>query len=270
MAIKRNSILLLSISVSALVLTSCASSKRKADLAYVEKPVEQLYNDASISLQRRQWDRAALEFQEVQRQHPYSEWAQRAMLMTAYSQYRSKSYEEVVASAQQYTALYPSADGAAYAYYLIGLTHFDQITDVGRDQGRTELALAALEDVVRRFPASEYARDAELKIDMVRDQLAGKEMEIGRYYLKNSEFLAAINRFKSVVDNYETTTHTPEALHRLVEAYLSIGLVGQANAVASVLGYNYPETDWYRDSYKLMQKHTIPAAQAVKASVDEE
>ncbi|WP_018997772.1 outer membrane protein assembly factor BamD [Hirschia maritima] len=254
MAKLRNTSLLVSMT-AALIMAGCSSSNRKQDLAYIEKPVEQLYNDAAKSLDRKQWARATLEFQEVQRQHPYSEWAERAMLMTAYVQYRSKQYNEVVSSAQQYTALYPSSDSAAYAYYLIGLTHFDQITDVGRDQGRTELALAALQDVVRRYPTSEYARDAELKIDMVRDQLAGKEMEIGRYYQKSSEFLAAINRFKRVIDEYETTTHTPEALHRLVESYLSIGLKGQAQAAAAVLGHNYPASEWYEDSYKLMQKH---------------
>ncbi|ACT58110.1 outer membrane protein assembly factor BamD [Hirschia baltica] len=255
MANKRNTFLLVTISASALIMTSCSSSDRKKDLAYIEKPVEQLYNEAGRSVDRKQWDRAALEFQEVQRQHPYSEWAERAMLMTAYVQYKSRQYAEVEASAGQYTALYPSSKSAAYAYYLIALSHFDQITDVGRDQGRTELALSALQDVVRRYPTTEYARDAELKIDMVRDQLAGKEMEVGRYYLKSSEFLAAINRFKRVVDEYETTTHAPEALHRLVEAYLSIGLVGQAQAAAAVLGHNYPSSRWYRDSYKLMEKY---------------
>ncbi len=255
MANKSKSLLLLAVGASALMLSNCSSSGRKAELAYIEKPVEQLYNEAALSVDRRQWAKATLEFQEVQRQHPYSEWAERAMLMTAYVQYRSKQYEDVVASAGEYIALYPSSEGAPYAHYLIGLTHFDQITDVGRDQGRTVLALHALEDVVRRYPASEYARDAELKIDMVRDQLAGKEMEIGRYYLKSSEYLAAINRFKRVIDEFETTTHTAEALHRLVEAYMSIGLVGQAQKSAAVLGHNYPMSDWYEDSYKLLQKH---------------
>lgn len=261
MANKRNTLLIASVGATALILSGCSSNKRKEELAYVEKPVEQLYNDAARSLDRKQWNRAALEFQEVQRQHPYSEWAERAMLMTAYVQYRSKQFNEAIASAQQYTALYPSSEDAAYAYYLIGLTHFDQITDVGRDQGRTELALAGLKDVVRRYPTSEYARDAELKIDMVRDQLAGKEMTIGRYYLKTSEFLAAINRFKRVIDEYETTSHTPEALHRLVEGYLSIGLVGQARTSAAVLGHNYPASEWYKDSYELLQKYGGVAAE---------
>jgi outer membrane protein assembly factor BamD len=255
MTVSRKNWLLLAAGASTLALSSCAGRDKAEQLAYVEKPVEQLYNEAAASLDKGLWDRAALQFQEVQRQHPYSEWAQRAMLMSAYTQYRSKSYEEAIASAQNYIQLFPAGDGSAYAYYLIGLTHFDQITDVGRDQGRTELALAALQEVVRRFPTSEYSRDSELKIDMVRDQLAGKEMAVGRYYLRASEHLAAINRFKRVIDEFDTTTHTPEALHRMVEAYLSIGLVGEAKAAAAVLGHNYPDSEWYEDSYKLMKKY---------------
>ena len=248
----RKSALLLSVGVSLIALSACQGSARRENLAYVDKPVEQLYNEAARSLDRRLWDQAALQFNEVQRQHPYSEWAQRSMLMASYARYRDGSYADAVSGAEGYIALYPGGEGAAYAYYLIGISHFEQIIDVGREQGRSELALVALNEVVRRFPTSEYARDAELKVDMVRDQLAGKEMSIGRYYLRNAEYLAAINRFKRVIDEYETTTHTPEALHRLVEAYLSVGLEGQALAAASVLGYNYPGSDWYADSYALM------------------
>jgi outer membrane protein assembly factor BamD len=175
------------------------------------------------------------------------------MLMASYARYRSRDYEEAISSAQEYITLHPGGDGAPYAYYLVAVCHFDQIIDVGREQARSELALAALNEVTARFPDSEYARDAELKTDMVRDQLAGKEMEIGRYYLKRSEHLAAINRFKKVIQTYDTTSHAPEALHRLVESYLSIGLVGQAQAAAAVLGHNYPGSPWYQDSYALMQ-----------------
>lgn len=248
----RKSALLLSFGVSLAVLSACQGAARRESLAYVDKPVEQLYNEAARSLDKRLWDQAALQFNEVQRQHPYSEWAQRSMLMASYAHYRDNSYADAISSAESYIALYPGGEGAAYAYYLIGVSHFEQIIDVGREQGRSELALVALNEVVRRFPTSEYARDAELKVDMVRDQLAGKEMSIGRYYLRNAEYLAAINRFKRVIDEYETTTHAPEALHRLVEAYLSVGLEGQALAAASVLGYNYPGSDWYADSYALM------------------
>lgn len=240
-----------------LAAAGCAGVSRDREVAYVERPVETLYNEATRSLDRKVWDDAARQFDEVQRQHPYSPWAQRAMLMSAYAHYRSRDYDEAMKSAQEYIALHPGGDGAPYAYYLVSVCQFDQIIDVGREQGRSELALAALNEVVQRFPESEYARDAELKMDMVRDQLAGKEMEIGRYYLKRNEHLAAINRFKKVVVTYETTTHTPEALFRLVESYLSVGLVGQAQASAAVLGYNYPGSDWYADTYTLMNAQGV-------------
>ena len=189
------------------------------------------------------------------------------MLMAAYARYRSRDYEKAVSSAQDYISLHPGGEGAPYAYYLVAICHFDQIIDVGRDQARSDLALLALNEVTARFPESDYARDAELKTDMVRDQLAGKEMEIGRYYLQRSEHLAAINRFKKVVTDYQTTTHVPEALHRLVEAYLSIGLTGQAQQTAAVLGHNYPGSDWYSDSYALMQGQgvSLPEAPDAKA-----
>jgi outer membrane protein assembly factor BamD len=237
-------------------MTACSSSGssgRKKELAYVERPVETIYGEATKSLDRKLWDQAAKQFDEVQRQHPYSVWAQRAMLMAAYSRYRAREYDEAISSAQEYIALHPGGDGAPYAYYLVAVCHFDQIIDVGREQARSELALTALNDVTARFPESPYARDATLKTDMVRDQLAGKEMEIGRYYLKRGEQLAAINRFKRVVEVYDSTSHAPEALYRLVEAYLSIGLTGQAQSAAAVLGYNYPGSVWYQDAYALME-----------------
>jgi outer membrane protein assembly factor BamD len=237
----------------ALIAAGCAGNSRREEIAYVERPVETIYNEAVQSLDRNRWDQAALQFDEVQRQHPYAIWAQRAMLMSAYAHYRSRDYEEAMKSAQEYISLHPGGDGAPYAYYLVAVSHFDQIIDVGREQARSELALAALNEVTARYPESEYARDAELKTDMVKDQLAGKEMEIGRYYLRRSEHLAAINRFKKVIKDYDTTSHAPEALHRLVESYLAIGLTGQAQAAAAVLGYNYPGSAWYQDTYALMQ-----------------
>ena len=238
----------------ALAAAACAGgNSRETDLAYIEQPVETIYNEALRSLDRNLWAVSALQFDEVQRQHPYSPWAQRAMLMAAYARYRARDYEKAISSAEEYISLHPGGDGAPYGYYLIAISHFDQIIDVGRDQARSDLALRAFNEVLARFPESDYARDAELKMDMVRDQLAGKEMEIGRYYLQRSEHLAAINRFKKVITDYQTTTHVPEALHRLVEAYLSIGLVGQAQQVAGVLGYNYPGSDWYADTYAMMQ-----------------
>jgi outer membrane protein assembly factor BamD len=242
---------------TALILVAgCGSTGQgRREVAYVERPVETIYSDAVRSLDRRNWELAAAQFDEVQRQHPYSPWAQRALLMAAYARYKRGTvtgYEEAMKSAQEYIAVHPGGEGAPYAYYLVAICHFDQIVDVGREQGRSTLALAALNEVVQRFPETEYARDAALKIDLVRDQLAGKEMEIGRYYLRRNEHLSAINRFKNVVKTYDTTTHAPEALHRLVESYLSIGLVGEAQAAAAVLGYNYPGSEWYADTYTLM------------------
>ncbi len=249
---------------AALAAAACGGN-RGEEVAYVERPVESIYNEALRSLDRTNWDLAAAQFNEVQRQHPYSPWAQRAMLMSAYAQYRSRDYDKAVAAAQEYISLHPGGDGAPYAYYLVAICQFDQIIDVGRDQARSDLALLALTEVTARFPESDYARDAELKTDMVRDQLAGKEMEVGRYYLQRGEHLAAINRFRKVVTDYQTTTHVPEALHRLVEAYTSIGLMGQAQQTAAVLGANYPGSDWYSDSYAVMQGQGVELPKAPDA-----
>lgn len=236
----------------ALTATACASNRRNPELAYVERPVEQLYNLASGRLDRRDYRQAILLFEEVERQHPYSEWARRAMVMSAYASYRSRDYTTSISGAERYLALHPGGSEAEYAYYLIALNHFDQIIDVGRDQATTERARDALLDVIRRFPTSEYARDSRVKLDMVNDQLAGKEMTVGRWYLRSNQTLAAINRFRNVVTEYQTTSHTPEALHRLVEAYLTIGLRDQALVAGATLGHNYPGTDWYRMSYNLL------------------
>ncbi len=248
-----------------LAVTACGGGNKGDQVAYVERPVETIYNEALRSLDRANWDMAAAQFTEVQRQHPYSPWAQRAMLMSSYAHYRSRSYDKAISAAQDYISLHPGGDGAPYAYYLVGICQFDQIIDVGRDQARSDLALLALNEVIARYPESDYARDAELKTDMVKDQLAGKEMEIGRYYLNRGEHLAAINRFRKVVTDYQQTTHVAEALHRLVESYISIGLIGQAQQAAAVLGYNYPGTDWYADSYALMQGQGVELPKAPDA-----
>jgi outer membrane protein assembly factor BamD len=249
--------LLLCLAGAALVpLSACQTlqgrDRERARVAFVERPVEQLYNEARDKLDDRLWAEAVEGFQEVERQHPYSEWARRSILMGAYGAYMQNKYEEAIGGAQRFIALHPGNVGAPYAYYLIALSYFEQIVDVGRDQRLTELSLAALNEVVQRYPQSEYARDARLKIDMTRDQLAGKEMEIGRYYLRQGQQLAAINRFRRVVELYQTTTHTPEALHRLVEGYLSMGVTPEATQVAAVLGYNYPGSPWYEASYALL------------------
>lgn len=252
--------------IALMAVSACASNSREEELAYIERPVETIYNEATRSLGRNMWDLAAAQFDEVQRQHPYSPWAQRAMLMSAYARYRSRDFEEAISSAGDYISLHPGGDGAPYAYYLIAISHFDQIIDVGRDQARSHLALASLNEVIARYPQSDYARDAELKLDMVRDQLAGKEMEIGRYYLRQGQYLSAINRFKQVVDTYQTTTHTPEALHRMTEAYLALGLTGEAQATTAVLGHNFPGSEWYRNSYALMTGRDVGPTNAAQAA----
>lgn len=241
----------------AVFIGACQSSDRREALVYVERPVEALFNRAAAELDSQDYDEAILYFNEVERQHPYSEWARRATLMTAFAHYRARQYDDAVAVAQRYISLHPGTDGAAYAYYLVGVSYFEQIVDVGRDQETTELTRAAFTDVVRRFPESEYAKDATLKLDMVRDQLAGKEMEIGRWYLRRQQHLAAINRFKNVIEDYDGTSHVPEALHRLVEAYLTIGLRGEAQAIGATLGYNFPGSEWYADTYALLTDQGI-------------
>ena len=250
-------------------VSGCQSaSKRKQELAYVERPVEQLYNAAAQELDKRNYPRAILLFNEVERQHPYSEWARKSMVMTAYASYQANDYDEAISGARAYLSLHPGGSEADYAYYLIAVSYFDQIVDIGRDQRTTELALSALQDVTRRFPESAYARDAGLKIDMVNDQLAGKEMEIGRWYLRSNQTLAAVNRFKTVVTTYDTTSHTAEALHRLVESYLTLGLRDQALAAGATLGYNYPNSDWYKMSYRLLTKQGLdPEAPQVRRTM---
>ena len=244
-------------------LTACQSrAKRHEELAYVERPVEQLYNQAAEKLDKRSYADAILLFNEVERQHPYSEWARRSMVMTAYANYKQHNYDEAISAAQRYISLHPGGSEAAYAYYLVAISQFEQIVDVGRDQGTTEQAKTALQDILRRFPDSEYSRDAQIKLDMVNDQLAGKEMTIGRWYLRANQTLAAINRFRTVVETYDRTSHTEEALYRLVEAYLSLGMRPQATEAAAALGYNYPDSDWYRMAYTLMTSEGVPLEQA--------
>lgn len=218
---------------------------------YVERPVADIYNNAMDLLKNTDFKRAASEFDEVERQHPYSVWATKAQLMAAYAYYQSNRYDDAIIALDRFTQLHPAHRDVAYAYYLKALSYYEQISDVARDQKMTELALDALSEVYRRFPESEFARDAKVKVDLTYDHLAGKEMEIGRYYLTQKHYLAAINRFRTVVDDYETTTHVPEALHRLTEAYLALGVTSEARKTASVLGHNFPGSDWYSDSYDL-------------------
>ena len=248
MPARRSSGLLCAISAFCL-LAACSTP----DPPYVERPVEELYNLAMDELLSGDYAEATRYFDEVERQHPYSAWATRAQLMSAFASYQSTRYLEAILAAERYLELHPGHRNAAYAYYLIAISHYEQISDVGRDQGATAAALLALETLVRRFPDSEYARDARLKIDLTRDHLAGKEMDIGRYYLKRGYYVAAINRFRTVVEKYSTTAHAAESLHRLTEAYLAIGVAEEAQTAAAVLGHNFPASDWYRDSYALIK-----------------
>lgn len=220
-----------------------------------EVPAEQLYQQALGQLDRSNWVQCAQGFDEVERQHPYSVWARRAILMSAFCYYQGNKYNEAIMASDRFITLHPGNKDAPYAYYLKAVSLYEQIVDVGRDQRRTEQAMAALNDLIRRFPQTDYARDARLKLDLTRDHLAGKEMAIGRYYLRRGEQLAAIGRFRTVVEKYQTTSHVPEALHRLVEAYLSLGVTKEAQTAAAVLGNNYPGSDWYEDSYALMKEY---------------
>jgi len=238
--------------VGALGLSACAGKDKRPTIAYQERPVELLYNVAASVLDSGNWDLSILYFREVERQHPYSEWARRAILMGAYASYRSRDYNEAIRETERFVQLYPGNPSAAYAYYLKSVCYFERIVDVGRDQASTESAQAALREVVRRFPRSDYAADARLKLDMVDDQLAGKEMTVGRFYLRNGDTVAAIGRFRNVIDRYQTTSHTPEALFRLTEAYLTLGLVDEARRNSAVLGANFPGDIWYSDAYDLM------------------
>ena len=239
-----------------LLLSGCADDQQMA-AQYVERPIEQIYEAGWIMINRQDWLNAGRQFDEVERQHPYSVWARRAVLMSAYCYYQGNRYDEAIDAATRFIQLHPGNKDVPYAYYLKAISLYEQIGDVERDQGKTEDALTALQDLVQRFPDTEYARDARLKVDLTRDHLAGREMTIGRFYLRQGEYIAAINRFHSVIDKYQTTTHAPEALERLTEAYLALGVVKEAQTSAAVLGYNYPGSRWYMDAYALLTENNI-------------
>lgn len=221
-------------------------------MAQVEKPVETLYNEAQAALKEKEYQKATRLFEEVERQHPYSQWATKAQIMAAYSAYEGDNYDDAILALDRFIELHPGADDIDYAYYLKALAYYEQISDVARDQAITKQSLDAFNTLIQRFPDSKYARDAKMKMDLTYDHLAGKEMEIGRYYLNRGETNAAINRFRTVIKDYQTTTHVPEALHRLVECYLSLGLHTEAARIAAVLGHNYPGSKWYADTYKIV------------------
>ncbi|OYX54950.1 MAG: outer membrane protein assembly factor BamD [Brevundimonas subvibrioides] len=265
--LRRGGVLLLA-TVATLTVAACNGGQNRPRLAYEERPVELLYNTGYERLQRHRWADAVDYFQEVERQHPYSEWSRRAILMQIYAYYQNGNYEESIAASDRFIQLFPGSPSAAYAFYMRATCHFEQIVDVGRDQGQAEQALAGLRDVARRYPNSSYATDATVKIDMVNDQLAGKEMNIGRYYQRANQPLAAIGRYKAVIDNeaFQRTSHTPEALYRLVEVYLTLGLKDEAERNGAVLGYNYPGSPWYAEAYALLtedgrQPETAPTGE---------
>ena len=240
----------------AAALAACGPKENKE--AYVERPVEQLYNEGVDALLQGRFVAASKSFDEVERQHPYSTWATKAQLMAAYAHYQNNKYDDAIVAVDRFIQLNPSNRDVAYAYYLKAICYYEQITDVQRDARMTELALKALDEVVRRFPDTSFARDARFKIDLTYDHLAGKEMEVGRFYMGRGQYVGAINRFKLVVDKYQTTSHVPEALHRLVESYTALGLHAEAKRTASVLGFNYPGSDWYIDSYTLVETGKLP------------
>ena len=244
-------------------LPACAggSGRTRADTQYVARDVNTLYNLGKQRLDRGQFAIAAALFDEVERQHPYSIWARRAQLMSAFSYYAARDYQKSIDSARRFLSIHPGNKDAPYAYYLIALDYYEQIQDVSRDQTQTRQALDALNELIRRYPNTRYAADAKLKVDLVEDHLAGKEMSVGRFYQVRGQWLAAATRFRAVVDGYQTTSHTPEALMRLVECYLALGIPEEARKAAAVLGANYPASKWYERAYSLVQKHA-PAASA--------
>ncbi len=239
------------LATSAIGLVGCSTGETE-ESKQQERPAEDLYNEATAALNEKEYKRAETLFSEVERQHPYSDLATQAQLKAAFAAYEDLRYDEAILSLDRFIELHPGNPEVDYAYYLKAMSYYEQITDVTRDQEMTRMALEALDTLVQRFPDSQYTRDASLKRDLTLDHLAGKEMEVGRYYLKGGEVNAAINRFNTVIKDYQTTTHTPEALHRLVECYTILGLKDEALRVAVVLGHNFPGTRWYQDSYALL------------------
>ena len=263
--LKPKRLFLLAVSVAVVFpAAGCASNKVKSDTAYVARDVNTLYALAKGRLDRGDYDQAAKIFDEVERQHPYSVWARRAQLMSAFSYYMARTYPDAISSAQRFLTIHPGNKDAPYANYLIAMSYYNQIADVTRDQKITGQASDAFQELIRRYPESRYAADARLKLDLINDQLAGKEMEVGRYYQRSGNWLASVNRFRTVVDKYQTTTHAPEALLRLTESYLALGVPDEAVKSAAVLGRNYPGTIWYQRAFALVRRH-VPNAPASAA-----
>ncbi|MBE9554190.1 MAG: outer membrane protein assembly factor BamD [Proteobacteria bacterium] len=242
-----------------LALGGCAGDEEET--VYIERPVEGIYNEAMNYMEAGKYTSAAKTFDEVERQHPYSKWATKAQVMSGYAYYMNGDYDDAIVALDRFIDLHPGHKDAAYAWYLKGLSYYEQISGVARDQRMTAGALDAFDNLVRRFPDSDYARDARLKVDLAHDHLAGKDMDVGRYYLRAGNHLAAIGRFRRVIDKWGTTTHVPEALHRLTEAYLALGVVEEARYTAAVLRHNFPDSEWYQDSWALLDSQDVLTAE---------
>jgi outer membrane protein assembly factor BamD len=249
--VSRSSALLLACAL-AVPLAGCAHGKGKGDTNYVARDVSSLYGAAQRTMNSGNYEMAAKLFDEVERQHPYSVWARHAQVMSAFNYYLAKKYNDAVSSAQRFLTIHPGSDEAPYAQYIVAMSYYQQIADISRDQSVTQQASEAFGELVRRYPESRYAADARIKMDLIKDHLAGKDMEVGRYYQRAGQWLAATYRFRNVVDNFQTSSHAPEALERLVECYLALGIPDEAWKAAAVLGKNYPETYWYRQSLRLL------------------
>ncbi|MCA0422886.1 MAG: outer membrane protein assembly factor BamD [Proteobacteria bacterium] len=250
----------------AVALSACETMESMNPLAYFtdkgpksdigkEEPAEVLFNDGLARLDKKQYEPAVKKFAELDKQYPYSSWSRKALVLTTFASYENGDYDEAIASGRRFVQLYPADQDAAYAQYLVGMSYYNQIPDITRDQERTERAMLALDEVGRKWPKSEYAADAKQRVLMARDQLAGKEMDIGRYYLKQRNYTGAVNRFREVLVRYQTTRHVEEALYRISEAYMALGIVPEAQTAAAVLGHNFPESPWYKDAYTLMQSN---------------
>lgn len=242
--------------IGSLVTLAACQSDRDIDITALDidtEPADVLYNQALANIKAGKMKEASRKFEAIDKQHPYSEYARKAMVMNSFANYRMGQYSDSINSARRYISLYPNSEDTAYAYYLIGLSYYRQIPQVTRDQRTARRAIAAFSEIIQRYPESEYVADSEVKLRFARDQLAGKEMQIGRYYQERKEYAAAVNRFRTVVESYPNTRQVEEALARLVEVYFAMGLTQDAQAAAAVLGHNFPDSEWYADSYALLQ-----------------
>ena len=254
MRLLKNHVLFLIFALISLLFSSCSDSQNNIGIGVSEdKSAEEIFNSGERELVRRRYNDAAEKFKEVERLYPYSDWAKRALIMQVYSFHKDKEYENVVSAANRFIEFHPKDKDIPYAYYLIGLSYYDQVLSIGRDQKLTQEALRIFKLIIKEYPDSEYASSSQIKFDFLKNQLASKEMEVGRYYLKRSHYVSAINRFRGIIEDFSTTSQVPEALHRLVEAYLSLGLTDEAQTAGAILGYNYKSNEWYERSFELLR-----------------